>query len=71
MEKFRHFKGRLVSSRRESQKISEQELCCARERSLGRIRLYLSAKLQDDVHRIREEHYKLASTMGQPVADGS
>jgi hypothetical protein len=53
MDKFRNFKGRLVSSKRESQKISEEELCCARDRSLGRMRLYLSAKLQDDVHRIR------------------
>jgi len=65
MDKFRHFKGRLINSKRDSQKISEEELCCAREKSLSRIKLYLSTKLQDDIHRIKEENYKLAtSTMG-------
>lgn len=63
MEKFRSLKSKLISSKRDSQKLDEQELCSftTEQPSLSRINLSMTAKLQAEIHTITEEHYKLNS----------
>jgi hypothetical protein len=70
MEKFRSLKSKLISSKRDSQKIDEQELCSftTDQPSLSRINLSMTAKLQAEIHTITEEHYKLTSHTTRPYS---
>lgn len=61
MLKFRSLKDKIITSKRNSQKLSQQELLhfLREHTSVNRLNLSLAAKLQAEINQITEEDYKI------------
>jgi hypothetical protein len=61
MLKFRALKDKIIYSKRNSQKLSEEELFSLidEQPSLSRLNISLAAKLQTQINQITEQNYKI------------